>query len=74
MSFLVRVLALALRIIMYYSPIAKKFSDIIIFKQLPYSIENLKECKFLRNNVQMTNSEIYFNVWHNFIYLKIQIV
>jgi Fe-S cluster assembly ATPase SufC len=64
MSFLIRVSALLLRIAMYYSPIAKKLSGIILFDQIPYSIENIKESKFLRNNLKMTQSEIYFNVWY----------
>jgi hypothetical protein len=62
MNLLIRILALVLRVLMFYSPIAKKFAEVLIFNELPYSVENIKESKFLRNNFKITNSEIYFNV------------
>ena len=71
MSLIVRTFALILRIAMYYSPIAKKFSEILIFNQMPYSLDNIKECRFLRNNFKMLDSEIYFNVWYYFKFVKI---
>ena len=65
---MIRACALILRIAMYYSPVAKRFSEVMIFNQLPYSLDNLAESKFLRESVVMKNSEIYFNVWYHNIY------
>jgi hypothetical protein len=72
MIILVRLIAVALRLILYYSPIAKKLAKNFSFDLLPYSVANLKENYFLQKfqimNQPILNSDNYFSV--NFIYLN----
>ena len=57
-----RVCAVILRIVMFYSPVARRFSELLIIEKLPYSLHNLNESKFLRDFEMTKNSEIYFQV------------
>ena len=62
MGLVIRAFALIIRIAMFYSPVAKNFSELLIIDKLPYSLNNLTESKFLRDFEMTKNSEIYFQV------------
>ncbi len=59
---MIRAFAIILRIVMFYSPVARRFSELLIIDKLPYSLDNLAESKFLRDYDMTKNSEIYFQV------------
>jgi hypothetical protein len=63
-----RLLAIILRVGLYYSPIVQKISDYFMYDPLPYSIKILKDNSYLfKNYSQMINSaENYFSVIYFF--------
>lgn len=74
MKIIIRIIAILLRVFLYFSPITRKIAKLLSFDSLVYSVDNLQDNYISRkfsngsNSKIIVNSDTYFSVI--FVYLK----